>query len=71
MQYPEIEEVESADRLQLAMWYRFLPSPATGFIGKPNFNEMLQKQKEILDRIIERFGNLGGMTPEISKSIGF
>jgi len=53
------------------MWYRFLPSPATGFIGKPNFNEMLQKQKEILDRIIERFGNLGGMTPEISKSIGF
>lgn len=59
MKYPTMEEVERADRLQLARWYRFLPSPQ----GRGRI--------KIIDRICERFEELGGMTPEISKAIGW
>lgn len=51
MKYPTKQEVETATKKQLAIWYRFLPSPN--------------------DEQIDRFRELGGFTPELSKEIGF
>jgi hypothetical protein len=54
-----MEQVEKAGHEQLARWYRFLPcgdSPA---------------QKKICDRIAERFKELGGMTSDMEKRIGY
>jgi hypothetical protein len=56
--FPTLEEVERADKEQLARWYRFLPS-----------GEMAADQK-IMKRIAERFEKLGGMTAELSQKIG-
>lgn len=56
--FPTFEEVEKADKEQLARWYRFLPS-----------GENAADQK-IMKRIAERFDKMGGMTPELSKRIG-
>jgi len=56
--FPTIQEVEKADKEQLARWYRFLPS-----------GEKAADQK-IMKRIAERFEKLGGMTAELSKKIG-
>ena len=53
-----LEEVEKADKEQLARWYRFLPSGETA------------ADQKIMRRIAERFEKLGGMTAEISKKIG-
>jgi hypothetical protein len=52
-------EVEKASREQLAKWYRFLPSGNT------------KEQQRVQDRVAERFKELGGMTPALSKKIGF
>jgi len=71
MKYPTLEEVEKASHLQLARWYRFLPSPGERAIGHPEFNKIFQQEAEILDRIVERFNKMGGFTPEISKKIGW
>ena len=49
--FPTIEEVEKADKEQLARWYRFLPSGETSADHK------------IIKRVAERFYKLGGMTP--------
>jgi hypothetical protein len=57
--FPTMAEVEKASREQLAKWYRFLPSGDTG------------EQRRAQDRIAERLKQLGGMTPELSKKIGF
>jgi hypothetical protein len=56
--FPTIEEVERADKEQLARWYRFLPSGETAADHK------------IMKRIAERFEKLGGMNPQLSKKIG-
>ena len=56
--FPTVEEVEKADKEQLARWYRFLPSGET------------TSDQKIMKLIAERFDKLGGMTPEISKKIG-
>lgn len=58
--YPTIDEVNKADRRQICSWYRFLPSPRFGS----------ETETSIIDRIVERYKELGGMTPEISKSLG-
>ena len=73
MQYPTTEQVESADHVQLASWYRFLPSPGARAMsqGMTAFNAALTEDRLVLDRIVERFNALGGMTPKISKHIGF
>jgi hypothetical protein len=57
--FPTMDQVEKASREQLAKWYRFLPSGQT------------KEQQQIMDRIAERFKQLGGTTPELSKKIGF
>jgi len=56
--FPTIEEVEAADKEQLARWYRFLPSGETA------------AEQKIMKRIAERFEKVGGMNPELSKKIG-
>lgn len=57
--YPTLEEVENADRLQICRWYRFLPSATT------------PEESEVIVRVCERFRQLGGMTPQISKQLGW
>ncbi len=52
-----LAQVESADHRQLAYWWRFLPNLRTG--------------DEVSDLLVSRFKALGGMTPELSKSIGW
>jgi len=71
MKYPTPEEVEGADRVQLARWSRYLNSPGAAAIGTLEFNERLEEEGKILERILERFEEAGGMTPEISKEIGW
>jgi len=56
---PTIEEVEKADREQICRWWRFLPSAMT------------EEGRKVQDRIAERFEEVGGFTPEISKRIGW
>jgi hypothetical protein len=56
--FPTMAEVDKASREQLAKWYRFLPS------GDRN------EQQRVLARISERFKELGGMTPALSKKMG-
>lgn len=57
--FPTMEQVEQASHEQLAKWYRFLPSGDT------------DEQQRIQDRIGQRFKELGGMNPALSKKIGF
>jgi hypothetical protein len=57
--FPTMEQVEKATHEQLARWYRFLPSGDT------------KEQQKIQDHIAERFKELGGMNPALSKKIGF
>jgi len=57
--FPSMEQVEKADREQLARWYRFLPSGDS------------REQQRVLDKIAERFKKLGGMTPTLERKIGF
>jgi hypothetical protein len=52
-----MDEVEKGSRVELAKWYRFLPRGDT------------KEQQRVLDRIAERFKEVGGMTPELSKKI--
>lgn len=68
--YPNIKEVEAADRNQICKWYRFLKSPGQSAIGKTDFNEVMKREGQVMDRICERFTELGGFTPEISKTLG-
>lgn len=62
MNYPTMKEVEEADRVQLCRWYRFLPSPKY---------DNVDKEEEILNKIVARWKEVGGFTPEISKKIGW
>ena len=71
MNYPSINEVESAGRVQLATWYRFLQSPGMSAVGKPNFDAVLREEKAVMDRICARFKKAGGFNPKISKGVGW
>jgi len=59
MTYPTLEQAEAADRYQICYWHRFLPSPTN------------EEEVRINHRLYERFAEVGGFTPEISKSIGW
>lgn len=59
MKYPTQEKIYLADRIQICKWHRFLPSPSS------------ERQAELLSIIEYRYKELGGMTSEISKLIGF
>ena len=73
-----MEQVEGADIVQLCRWSRFLPSPGQNAIGKDEswfdnetFETLMQREAAVMNRILERQKELGGMTPEISKRIGW
>jgi len=70
MKYPNIKEIENADRVTIARWYRSLPSPGTNALGDDNFLEVCNYEAGLMDYINKRFMDMGGMTPEISKIIG-
>jgi len=57
--FPTKAEVTKADRVTLARWYRFLPSPRDS------------EEVAAINLVAERFAELGGMTPKISKKIGW
>jgi hypothetical protein len=63
--------VEKADHRELAQWYRFLPSPGISAIGEEWFRDTMREEGKIMDRIRERFQEMGGMTSAISKEIGW
>ena len=58
MKYPTIEEVESADRVQLATWSRFCGVAR-------NEEELI-----IINRICARFKEAGVWNAELSKQVG-
>lgn len=58
MTYPTLKRVESASHEQLARWYRFLPTAGS-------------TESAVMHRIAERFADMGGWNPELSKRIGW
>jgi hypothetical protein len=75
MNYPTMDEVENASHIQLARWYRFLPSPGAdaiySIVDKKAFEEVLQKESAVMSKICERFKEFGGMNSTISRLIGW
>jgi len=69
--YPTMAEVEAASRYDLCYWWRFLDSPGMEAIGMDSFEDVLNRQVVIMNRIKERMDEVGGFTPEISKSLGW
>lgn len=59
MDFPTIDQVNQADHIQLCKWQRFLPSAGT------------EQERVVQTRIWDRYRENGGMTPEISKRIGW
>jgi hypothetical protein len=56
--FPTVAEVEKADAEQLARWYRFLlPADA--------------EQEKVLQKISATLKGKGGMTPALSRKIGY
>ncbi len=68
--YPTMDEVEKASHYQICSWYRFLDSPGLRSIGEEDFNEVLEEEGKIMDRITARLKEFGGFTPSISKALG-
>lgn len=71
MLYPSLNRVETASPVTLGWWYRFLPSPGLNYVGSSNFSRMYRYEIAILERIIDRLNDAGGMTPTISQAIGY
>lgn len=69
--FPTLEEVESAHRLDLGRWFRFLPSPGMDWINDEDFKKKSEVEQAVMQRIIERFDDLGGMDTALSKEIGW
>lgn len=59
MAYPSKLQIELASRVQLCRWWRFIDSPTC------------PTEQRLMDRIVERFNEAGGFTPEISKLLGW
>lgn len=76
MNYPTAHQVENASKAKLGAWLRFLPSPGMGVLvgqaGDTNeFQALIDREQRILKRIQDRFDDLGGWTPALSKLIGW
>ena len=57
--YPTVSEVAAASHLEVCRWWRFLRSPEN------------DDQVAVMNAIAERFKAGGGMTPAISKRLGW
>lgn len=71
MNYPTMHQVEAANREQLGSWFRFLPSAGQWAIGNADFAKVFRAEQAIMQRIIERFDEEGGMDSVLSKLIGW
>lgn len=75
MSYPTLAQVNEATREQICSWWRFLPSPGSNAIAAnlpyEEVHRVMDAEAKIMDRIAERFHELGGFTPEISKHLGW
>lgn len=72
--YPTMQQVEHAELYQLVHWNRYLPSPGEWAIGGRNraeFERALNHEAPIITRIVERIKELGGITPSVSKAVGW
>jgi hypothetical protein len=72
MNYPSLEQVESASQFELGRWLRFLDSPGmraidAGMTGE-ELDEHLFFESKVQARIGERFD---GWNPTLSKAIGW
>lgn len=57
--YPTSEMVERGTHYHLANWYRHLPSPKD------------EPQLALMNRICQRFKEMGGFNPQLSKAVGW
>jgi hypothetical protein len=71
MTYPTLAQVEAADRFHLCEWSRFLPSPGEMAAGTEDFPAVLEREAQVMHRIVTRLRDMGGMTPSISKALGW
>ena len=69
--YPTIEQVNAASHEQICRWWRFSKSPGVDAIGRADFEQVLEREAAVMDRIGERLKEFGGFTPEISKHLGW
>lgn len=73
MDYPTIEQAKTADREQVCRWWRFLPSPGMNAIGAKasleEVNAAIDREADVMNELRERFRQVGGFTPEISRRI--
>jgi len=73
MKYPTREEVMKASHIQLARWYRFLPSPGMSALDGPRgkFEEVMAHEGEIAGLIKDQLDFCGGITTAVSKAVGW
>lgn len=73
MEYPTLEVVKTASKYELAKWYRFLPSPGSKHILKSYevFDSKLKEEQLVMNTIVERFTEMGGFDPQLSKQVGW
>jgi hypothetical protein len=73
MNYPTMYEVEAADHRQLCEWHRFLGTPGRSAAGRSyrEFVSVIEAESKIANKINERFLAGGGMTEDISESLGW
>jgi hypothetical protein len=86
MKYPTMQDVEAADKVQLAQWHRFLPSPgqvlysakeptrklypSAALESDDEWNERYDREFAILARITARLTDAGGWDAQLSKEVG-
>lgn len=70
MLYPTLNEVKNASHEQLATWQRFLAEPGARYLGDKDYNEILERETAIWQKITTRLDKMGGITNEISNKIG-
>jgi hypothetical protein len=59
IKFPSMDEVEFANKEQLAIWYKNLPISKT------------KEEKEILIKVCLRFAELGMFDPELERKLGY
>ncbi|HRF80147.1 MAG TPA: hypothetical protein PL070_08670 [Flavobacteriales bacterium] len=72
-----MQEVDAAEKVQLARWHRFLPSPGAGPVlvdGSSETGEQWQERVDrefaVLARITARLTDAGGWDAQLSKEVG-
>lgn len=71
MSYPTMEQVEAMSHYDLARMWRFQGSPGQDAVGQPDFQVKLGEQLKIQKRAMERFEEMGGWNPSLSKQVGW